>query len=111
MFEEVRLKNLTSSADHLVVSPEEELAQFEAAIALNDEWNAKIAVEREARLAKRLAERKEYILTRLELKEERDQLAREQAEELVRREKVTKFGAALLMLYLTHAMRFVFPIL
>lgn len=81
-------QKLTSTADHLVVSPEEELAQFESSNALNDSWNLQIAAERKLRLDKQLAERKEYILSRLELKEERERLAREEAEETVRREKV-----------------------
>lgn len=82
------MQQLTSSADHLVVTPEEELAEFERSNHLNDEWNAAIAVEREQRLARKLSDRKEYILTRLELKEERDAAALREAEEIVRREKV-----------------------
>lgn len=88
LIEEVSTQKLHSTADHLVVSPEEELAEFETSIALNAAWNAQIAAERQVRLDKQLAERKKYILTRLELKEERDRAAREQTEETVRREKV-----------------------
>lgn len=88
LIEEVNLQKLTSTADHLVVSPEEELAEFEESNALNAAWNSQIAAERKVRLDKQLADRKEYILSRLELKEERDRLAREQVEETVRREKV-----------------------
>lgn len=87
LFEECRVKNLTSSADHLIVTPEEEQAEFELSHRINDEWNGRIAAEREQRLAQKLADRKEYILTRLELKEERERVARENAEEIVRREK------------------------
>lgn len=88
LIEECRVQQLTSSADHLVVTPEEELAEFEESNRLNAEWNAAIAVEREQRLARKLAERKEFILKRLELKEEREAAALQEAEEIVRREKV-----------------------
>lgn len=86
--EEVQTKRLTSSADHLVVTPEEELAEFESCLRANDEWNAKIAGERELRLNAQLAERREYIETRLELKVEREREALLAAEEIVRKEKV-----------------------
>lgn len=86
--EEVQTKKLISSADHLVVTPEEELAQFEACLRANDEWNSKIAGERELRLDAQLAERRKYIATRLELKEEREREALLAAEEIVRKEKV-----------------------
>lgn len=88
LMEEVQTKRLTSSADHLVVTPEEEQAQFEACLRANDEWNSKIAGERELRLNAQLAERREYIATRLELKEEREREALQAAEEIVRKEKV-----------------------
>lgn len=85
------MQKLTSTADHLVVSPEEESAEFEASNALNASWNSQIAAERKLRLDKQMADRKEFILTRLELKEERDRLALEEAEETIRREKVCLF--------------------
>lgn len=86
--EEVLTKRLTSSADHLVVTPEEELAEFEACQRANDEWNNKIAVERDQRLAVQMSERRDFIATRLELKEEREREALLAAEEIVRKEKV-----------------------
>lgn len=88
LMEEVQTKRLTSSADHLVVTPEEELAEFEACLRANDEWNSKIADERDLRLKAEMAERREYIATRLELKEEREREALIAAEEIVRQEKV-----------------------
>lgn len=87
LFEELRVHSLTSSADHLVVTPEQADAQLAESRRINDEWNACIAAEREQRLAQKLADRKEYILTRLELKVERERAAFEAAEEIVRREK------------------------
>lgn len=89
--QEVITKKLTSTADHLVVTPEEEAADYATCIRANDEWNAAIAEEREKRLESLAAERREYILTRLELKEERDRIAFETAEKTVRREKVHIF--------------------
>lgn len=89
LINEVETQKLTSTASHLVVSPEEEQAEFEASSALNASWNEKIAAERQVRLEKQLAERKEFILTRLEARKEADRLALEAAEEAVRREKVS----------------------
>lgn len=88
LMQEVITKKLTSTVDHLVVTPEEEAADYAACIRANDKWNAAIAEEREKRLESLAAERREYILTRLELKEERDRIAFETAEKTVRREKV-----------------------
>lgn len=88
LMEEVITRKLTSTADHLVVTPEEEAADFEACIRANEEWNAAIATERQQRLDRVAAERREFILTRLELKEERDRIALDTAEQVVRREKV-----------------------
>lgn len=88
LIEECRVQRLTTTADHVVVTPEEELAEFEESHRLNAEWNATIALERDQRLAKKVAERRAYILERLELKKEREAAALAEAEEIVRREKV-----------------------
>lgn len=84
----MRTQKLTSTADHLVVTPEEELADRERCEQLNNAWNARIAAEREERLAAKLAARKEHILQRLELAEERRERQLAEVEELVRREKL-----------------------
>lgn len=91
LMEECQAQRLTSTADHLVVTPEEELADQEESIRLNDAWNAEIALERNQRIEKQMAERREYILSRLELKEQREKEAFLAAEELVRKEKVIFF--------------------
>lgn len=88
LMEECQAQRLITSADHVVITPEEELADQEASIRLNDEWNSKIASERNQRIEAKLAERREFILSRLELKEEREKEAFIAAEELVRKEKV-----------------------
>lgn len=83
----MRAQKLTSTADHLVVTPEEELAELERCRHLNDAWNATIAAERSERLERQLADRQAFILQRLELKEAREAAALAEAEEIVRREK------------------------
>lgn len=56
--------------------------------ALNDAWNAEVAITREIRLKKENAEREEYILSRLDAKKERDDKARQRTDDLVRKEMV-----------------------
>lgn len=72
----------------MVVTPEEAEAEFQQALQLNEEWNAKIAIERNVRIEKELAEQKELILQRLQNQEIREQNELEAAEVIVRREKV-----------------------
>lgn len=78
----------TSTADHVIVTPEEEAAEMQQCIELNNAWNASIAEIRNKRLETAKNERQEFILTRLELKREREEEAMRAAEELVRMEKV-----------------------
>lgn len=61
---------------------------FDAAKALNDVWNAEVAKGREIRLQKENAERETYILSRLDVKKEREDKARQRTDELVRKEMV-----------------------
>ncbi|XP_055855672.1 probable 28S ribosomal protein S26, mitochondrial [Episyrphus balteatus] len=77
----------TSTADHLVETPEQEEQEFQRCVDLNKEWNAKIAGERNARLAKEYAERREFIKERLELAKEREEDRLQRIEEIVRKEK------------------------
>lgn len=88
LFEEVRVNLATSTADHIVVTPEKEATDMQRCIELNVEWNASIAEIRNRRLEKEMNERQEYILSRLELKRQREEDARLAAEEMVRLEKV-----------------------
>lgn len=88
LLEETRLKKATTSVDHIVVTPEEEAAEMLRCIELNDAWNANIAEIRNKRLQMQRKEREEYILSRLELKEQREDEALRAADELVRLEKV-----------------------
>lgn len=78
----------TSTADHVIVTPEEEAAEMQQCIELNNAWNESIAELRNKRLEQAMNERKEFILSRLELKREREEEARRAAEEVVRLEKV-----------------------
>lgn len=76
-----------SSADHLIVTPEEEAIEFEKCLTENDKWNASVAEIRNARLARESEERKVAIGERLEAKVLRDELQMEKIEALVRYEK------------------------
>lgn len=88
LIEETKLVKATTTADHVVVTPEEEAAEMHQCIELNNAWNASIAEIRNKRLEKEMKERQEFILTRLELKQQREEEALRAAEELVRLEKV-----------------------
>lgn len=68
-------------------------------IESNNAWNASIAEIRNTRLEKAMNERQEFILSRLELKREREEEAMRAAEEMVRLEKVCLFRFALPCLY------------
>lgn len=85
--EEAQRIRETSTVDHLVQTPEQEEEEFQRCIDLNNEWNAKIAEERNARLEKEFAERREFIKQRLELAKEREEERMERIEEIVRKEK------------------------
>ncbi|XP_055905043.1 probable 28S ribosomal protein S26, mitochondrial [Eupeodes corollae] len=77
----------TSTADHLVMSVEEEEAEFQRCLNLNKEWNDQIAAERNLRLEKENAAKREYIKERLELAKEREEDRLQRIEEIVRKEK------------------------
>lgn len=88
LVQEMLINKVTSSADHVILTPEEEAAEIQQAIELNNAWNASIAEIRNQRLEKVMNERQEYILSRLELKREREEEAMRVANEAVRLEKV-----------------------
>lgn len=69
------------------LTPADEEAEYQRCSAINDEWNLEIAKRRDARLLQENAERREYILSRLELKKLRDQEEMSKIEALVRQEK------------------------
>lgn len=86
---EAEVNRKTSTADHLVLTPEQEEAEFQKCVAENEAWNAKIAQEREARLQKEAAEREAYVARKLEEARIKQEEERERIEEIVRLEKVT----------------------
>ncbi|CAO1411510.1 unnamed protein product [Diamesa serratosioi] len=85
--EEVEQKKAVTSDDHIVVSAEQEEAEFQRMKSINDEWNMEITKIRDARLAKEYEERREFIAERVELKIARDQEQYEKIEQRVRNEK------------------------
>ncbi|XP_037038724.1 probable 28S ribosomal protein S26, mitochondrial [Bradysia coprophila] len=87
LIEEIKLKKASSTADHVVITPEEEAADMQHCIELNNAWNASIAELRNKRLEQQMIERQEVILQQLELKREREEEERRAAEEVVRLEK------------------------
>ncbi|KAJ6635043.1 putative 28S ribosomal protein S26, mitochondrial [Pseudolycoriella hygida] len=84
---DVRQKQEISSADHVIVTPEEQVADMQRCAELNNAWNASIAENRKQRLEKARAQKHREILARLELKIRQDEIARKAAEEAVRLEK------------------------
>ncbi|SPP77036.1 probable 28S ribosomal protein S26, mitochondrial [Drosophila guanche] len=84
--EEVVRHEETSTADHIVLTPEQEEAEYQALLAANAEWNATIARERDQRLAKERDEKVAYVQERLEALKLRDEERRERANEAVLRE-------------------------
>ena len=85
--EEVEQKKAVTSDDHIVVSAEQEEAEFQRMKSINDEWNLEISKIRDARVAQENAERREFIAGRVELKKVRDQEEYELIEKRVRNEK------------------------
>lgn len=81
-------KSKLSSSDHIILTPEQEEEEFLRIKNANDEWNFEISKIRDARVAKENAERKEFILQRLDLKITREDQERERIEDIVRNEKV-----------------------
>lgn len=85
--EEVEQKKAVTSDDHIVVSAEQEEAEFQRMKSINDQWNMEITKIRDARIAKENTERREFITGRVELKKTRDEEAHELIEQRVRDEK------------------------
>lgn len=88
--EENKQREKTSSADHFILTPEEQATDKSRREALNDEWNADCANIRAIRLEKEDAKRREFILERLALKEQRDAERLELADNMVLFEKVRR---------------------
>ncbi|XP_053659524.1 probable 28S ribosomal protein S26, mitochondrial [Anopheles marshallii] len=85
--DEVEAYKLVSRAGLVLQTPEQEEAEWQEALRRNDEWNQQTAAKREERLAVERAARKEYILERIVLKEQREINKKEQVEAKVRMEK------------------------
>ncbi|XP_049283059.1 probable 28S ribosomal protein S26, mitochondrial [Anopheles funestus] len=85
--DEVEAYKLVSRAGLVLQTPEQEEAEWQEALRRNDEWNQQTAAKREERLVTERAARKEYILERLVLKEQREIDKKEQVEAKVRIEK------------------------
>ncbi|KAL7732947.1 hypothetical protein ACLKA6_002761 [Drosophila palustris] len=84
--EEVIHNQETSTADHIVLTPEQEEAEFQHCMDVNAAWNAKIASERDARLAKEREEKVAYVQERLDAGKLRDEERRERVNERIRQE-------------------------
>lgn len=85
--ENIRLDE-TSTADHFVLTPEQEEAEFQRCLQENEKWNREIALIREQRLAKEREEKAKYVEERLRLAREREEERMEKIEALVKKEKV-----------------------
>ncbi|XP_017058985.1 probable 28S ribosomal protein S26, mitochondrial [Drosophila ficusphila] len=81
--EEVVRHEETSTADHIVLTPEQEEAEFQKCLDVNAAWNAAIAKERDQRLAKEREEKVAYVQERLEARQVREEERREKANQRV----------------------------
>ncbi|XP_016983172.1 probable 28S ribosomal protein S26, mitochondrial [Drosophila rhopaloa] len=81
--EEVVRHEETSTADHIVLTPEQEEAEFQKCMDANAAWNATIAKERDQRLAKEREEKVAYVQERLDARQVREEERREQANQRV----------------------------
>lgn len=79
-------REATSTADHLIISPEQMEEEFRQCSEVNDKWNAEIAQVRNQRLAIEREAQRELILQRLDALKDRTASRRVSAEELVRLE-------------------------
>lgn len=68
-----------------------EADEWERCVKVNEEWNAKVAAEREARRKVELAARKEHILGQIKFKNQRLTERIEKAAEEIREQKVSLF--------------------
>lgn len=87
--EERILNKSKSSADHLVVTPEEAAIELQKCEEINNEWNAKCEAIRNARLNEEFKQRVEIIERNLERKLERDDQIMQEIEERVKSEKAS----------------------
>ncbi|XP_017111993.1 probable 28S ribosomal protein S26, mitochondrial [Drosophila elegans] len=81
--EEVVRHEETSTADHIVLTPEQEEAEFQKCLDVNAAWNATIAKERDQRLAKEREEKVAYVQERLDARQVREEERKEQANQRV----------------------------
>lgn len=80
-------REATSTADHLIISPEQMEAEFQQCAEINNKWNAEISLIRNSRLQLERDDQHQQIQQRLMAKDERIATRRTAAEELVRIEK------------------------
>lgn len=69
------------------LTPADEEAEYQRCSGINEDWNLEIAKIRNARVEKENAERRAFIMQRLEDKKVRDQLELDAMEARVRQEK------------------------
>ncbi|XP_039486415.1 probable 28S ribosomal protein S26, mitochondrial [Drosophila santomea] len=81
--EEVVRHEETSTADHIVLTPEQEESVFQQCVEANAAWNASIAKERDQRLAKEREEKVAYVQERLEARQLREEERKKQANQRV----------------------------
>lgn len=80
-------REATSTADHVIISPEEMEEEFRQCSQLNNKWNAEIAIIRTKRLKAEWDVQQELIKERLAANSERAMARLKQSNELVQLEK------------------------
>ncbi|KAH8411114.1 hypothetical protein KR222_003568 [Zaprionus bogoriensis] len=84
--EEVVRHQETSTIDHIVLTPEQEEAEFQRCINENASWNALIAGEREVRRVKEREAKVAYVQERLDARQIWQEEQREQVDQRIRYE-------------------------
>jgi hypothetical protein len=87
--EVIKNKELSSTGKVLLTAEEEE-AEFQKLLDINQKWNDDVALQRNARLVREANEQKQLIFERLERRELQEQERSEAIEAKVRLEKVNE---------------------
>lgn len=85
--EEAQLNKSKSSADHIVITPEEAIIEMEKCLEINKQWNANCEAIRNGRIKTEYEQDSKYIEKQLEQKMYADEDKLQKIEETVRREK------------------------
>uniref|UniRef100_A0A336LUY8 Small ribosomal subunit protein mS26 n=1 Tax=Culicoides sonorensis TaxID=179676 RepID=A0A336LUY8_CULSO len=88
LHQEVQKASLPSTTSVLLKSPEQLELEFQETLKINEVWNAECAKVRAARMEQKLKEQRDYVLERLQAKEERDEEREERIRNIIEQQKI-----------------------